>query len=132
RDKYNLPQDAFIVAFTGHFIERKGPLRLLQAIEGIAPEKNVAGIFIGSGEQEPSSKKVLFKGRLTHAEVPEMLSAADVFALPTLNEGSCNAIAEAMACGLPIISSDIEAIREQVTEENAVMVNPRDTVAIQK
>ena len=29
REKYNLPQDAFIVAFTGHFIERKGPLRLL-------------------------------------------------------------------------------------------------------
>ena len=132
RDKYNLPQDKFIVAFTGHYIERKGPLRLLAALENIAPEKKVAGVFVGSGEQEPFGDSVLFKGRLTHAEVPEILSAADVFALPTLNEGSCNAIAEAMACGLPIVSSDIEAIREQVTEENAIMVNPQNVTEIQQ
>jgi len=122
REKYNLPKDKFIVAFTGHFIERKGPLRVLDALEKI--EGNVGGVFIGSGKQEPFGDKVLFKGRLKHEEVAEMLSAADVFVLPTQNEGSCNAIVEAMACGLPIVSSDIEAIKEQVNKDNAILCSP--------
>lgn len=124
REKYNLPKDKFIVAFTGYFIERKGPLRVLKALEGI--EGNIGGVFIGNGKQEPIGDKVLFKGRLKHNQVPEMLSAADVFVLPTQNEGSCNAIVEAMACGLPIVSSDIEAIKEQVNEDNAILCDPNN------
>lgn len=130
REKYNLPNDKFIVAFTGHFIERKGPLRVLEALEKI--EGNVGGVFIGSGKQEPFGDKVLFKGRLKHHEVPEMLSAADVFVLPTQNEGSCNAIVEAMACGLPIVSSDIEAIKEQVNEKIAVLCDPNNIEKIKE
>lgn len=123
RDKYDLPQDTFIVAFTGHFIERKGPLRVLEALEGI--EGNIGGVFIGKGTQEPNGYKVLFKGAVTHQEVPELLSAADIFVLPTLNEGSCNAVFEAMACGLPVVSSDIPAIKEQVNDKNALLCNPK-------
>lgn len=132
REKLGIPDDAFIVAFTGHYIDRKGPLRLLQAIEKIPKDKKVFGVFIGSGEQEPTGDRVLFKGRLKQEEVAEMLSSADVFALPTLNEGSCNAVAEAMACGLPIISSSIEAIREQVNEHNAILIDPKDVDEISK
>lgn len=128
REKYNFPQDKFIVVFNGHFIERKGPLRVLEALNQL--DENIAGIFIGSGKQEPYGKKVLFKGRIPFQEVPELLSAADCFVLPTLNEGSCNAVTEALACGLPIISSDIEAVREQVNTENAILVNPKSVEEI--
>jgi len=56
--------------------------------------------------------------------IPAILTAGDVFVLPTLHEGSNNAIVEAMASGLPIISSDIPEVREQVNEELAVLVDP--------
>lgn len=131
REKYDLPKDKFLVAFTGHFIERKGPLRVLKAINQI-DNRDIGGIFIGSGSQNPEGEKVVFNKRVSLNEVPELLSAADIFVLPTLNEGSCNAIFEAMACGLPIVSSDIEEIREQVNEDTAILCNPLDIEAIQE
>lgn len=125
REKYKLPKDKFLVAFTGHFIERKGPLRVLQALERFS-HSDVAGIFIGNGEQKPNGQHVAFRGRVSNSQVAELLSASDVFVLPTLDEGSCNAIYEAMACGLPIISSNIEAIREQVDLNAAILCDPNN------
>jgi teichuronic acid biosynthesis glycosyltransferase TuaC len=122
REKHNLPRDGHIIAFTGHFIERKGPLRVLSALERLPDD--VYGVFLGSGPQKPKGGKVLFADSVPPYQVPELLSASDVFVLPTLNEGSCNAIAEAMACGLPVVSSDIEAVREQVDEDSGILVDP--------
>lgn len=45
REKYKLPQDKFIVMFAGHFIERKGPLRVLEAINNI--DGNIDDIITG-------------------------------------------------------------------------------------
>jgi glycosyltransferase involved in cell wall biosynthesis len=121
RNKYNFPQDKKIVAFTGHFNHRKGPLRLLNAINKL---KNTKGVFIGTGKEIPKGDNVLFSSAVPPQIVPELLCTADIFALPTLDEGSCNAIFEAQACGLPIISSNIPSVREQVNGNSAILINP--------
>ncbi len=123
RAKYGLDPSQFLVAFLGYFITRKGPLRVLEAIEDLP----VAGLFIGEGPQQPHGSQVAFNKPMPSELVPELLSAADALVLPTRSEGSCNAIVEAMACGLPIIASDIEAIKEQVKEQNAILVPWNDT-----
>jgi glycosyltransferase involved in cell wall biosynthesis len=127
RSKLGLPRDAFIVSFTGHFIDRKGPLRVLEAIRRVP---GAQGVFLGEGPQEPRGSRVLHAGRVGHTEVPEWLGASDVFVLPTLAEGSPNAVIEAMACGLPIVSSDIESLRETTDESAAILVDPMDIDAI--
>jgi len=124
RAKYKLHPTKFLVGFLGFFIERKGPLRVLEAIKQMS---DVEGVFIGEGPQQPEGPQVAFCKPLPSAQVPELLSALDVFVLPTQSEGSCNAIVEAMSCGLPIIASDIAAIKEQVTADNAILV-PWDRV----
>jgi glycosyltransferase involved in cell wall biosynthesis len=64
---------------------------------------------------------------LGHREdVPNLMSAADIFVFPSLYEGLGGALIEAMALELPIVASDLESIREVVTEgQNAELVPAR-------
>ena len=129
RRRLGLPLNVPIIIFVGHFIERKGPLRVLSSLNN--PRlRNVKGIFIGRGSQKPIGHNVLHEGPVLNRDLPLWLNAADLFVLPTQNEGHCNAINEAMACGLPIISSDIPEIREQVSEESGILVNPNYQVQL--
>lgn len=123
RKQLGLPQEAFIVTYLGHFNERKGYARVMDALRD---QSRVSAIFIGDGPDYPVGKQVLFAGPLKHSEVPCWLAAGDIFVLPTLAEGYCNAVNEALAIGLPVVVSDIPALREQVDERMAMFVNPRD------
>lgn len=125
REALGIQEDDFVVAFVGWFSERKGSLRVSDAIEKLG-NNNIKSIFIGSGasEYEPRCKNIIFKGRVAHGEIPKYLNAADVFVLPTLKEGCCNAVIEAMACGLPIISSDLDFNYDVLDSSNSIMINP--------
>jgi glycosyltransferase involved in cell wall biosynthesis len=129
RKKLGLPQKSFIVAFTGHFIERKGPLRVLKAIE-LFKNEDVFGVFFGQGPQKPIGKKVLHTGSVPNEELPVWLNASDVFALPTIAEGNCNAINEAIACGIPVVSSAIGDVISQVPSSCGILVDPLDIGSI--
>lgn len=103
RTKLGLPTGEKIAIFVGHFIERKGPQRVSGALEKIG----IRGIFIGgNGIQVPRGETVLFAGPVLNSELPIWLNSADVFVLPSLDEGMSNAILEAAACGLPLVVSD--------------------------
>lgn len=125
RKKLGLPQDKFIIAFVGWFENRKGCARVANAISSI-PENNVYSIFIGAGAENPDCDNILFKGKVNHEDVPIYLNAADAFVLPTLQEGCCNAVVEAMACGLPIISSNLPFNWDVLDSENSIMINPNN------
>ena len=116
-----LPQDKFIVGFVGGFIERKGDKRLLEAVNQI---DGAYVAFAGRGNNPPAGEKVLFCKALNHEVVSDFLNAIDVFCLPTLSEGSCNAIVEAMACGCPIISSDLPFNDDALDDTNSIRIDP--------
>jgi teichuronic acid biosynthesis glycosyltransferase TuaC len=126
REKFNIPQDKFVVAYVGRFNDRKGVMRVGKALEGI---DDIGAVYIGSGPLLPETK-VLFRGTLSHKVIPEMLSAANIFVLPTIAEGSCNSIIEAMACGLPIVSSLGDFNDDILDEKVAFRVDPNDISAI--
>ncbi len=121
RRKFGLPNDKFIVGVTGGFSHRKGQKRVLEACN---QAEDVYMAFAGWGEDVPQGEKVLFAGEVKHDDINLFLSAVDVFVLPTLNEGCCNAILEAMATEKPIVSSALPFNDDILTEENSIKINP--------
>lgn len=126
---FNLKNGDFVVAFVGQFVPRKGILRLDEALRKIA-DRNIKAIYIGSGSIDPQYEYSIFKGWVPHDKLPEYLSAADVFVLPTDNEGCSNAIIEALACGLPIISSDEPFNYDILNEKNSILIDSQNIDSI--
>jgi len=119
----------FIVAFIGQFTERKGATRLANALTSLN-DHSIKALFMGTGNETPQYNGIIFMGTVPHDLLPDYLNCADVFVLPTSNEGCSNAIIEAMACGLPIISSDLPFNYDILNESNSILINPYDISAI--
>lgn len=130
RKQLGLPASSFIISFVGWFNDRKGSKRLSDAIEEINDKTPIYSIFIGEGNKEPQCDNILFKGVLNHEKIVDYLNAADVFVLPTLREGCCNAIIEAMACGLPVISSDLPFNYDILNNSNSILIDPNNVCEI--
>ena len=135
REKYGYSKEDFIVAYCGSFEQRKGSKRLSQAIDSLK-DSSIKSFFIGKGLdfrlEDPDCEGILFKGTLGHDVLPDYLNMADVFCLPTLQEGCCNAIVEALACGLPVISSDRNFNYDILDESNSIMIDPMNVEQIAK
>lgn len=122
RKKYGIASDAFVVSFVGSFDERKGINRLCEAIDRFNGRVKV--ICAGKGALDPVSKNCIFKGPVLHDDLPMFLSASDIFVLPSRNEGCCNAIVEALACGLPIVSSNRSFNDDILDSSNSIRIDP--------
>ncbi|MCE2572193.1 glycosyltransferase [Motilimonas eburnea] len=70
------------------------------------------------------SSRVLFVGPKPKSELRHYLSAADLFVLASANEGWANVILEAMACGVPVLASDVGGNREVIANEQLGLIYP--------
>ncbi|HEX8835249.1 MAG TPA: glycosyltransferase, partial [Abditibacteriaceae bacterium] len=121
--RLGLPPGAKTVGVVASLQERKGHRFLLEAIKKIEPQTGpVYALFAGEGPEEDAlrtlarelniEKQVYFLG--FRGDVREVVSACDVFCLPSRKEGLSIAVMEAMALRCPVIATDIAGMAEVV------------------
>jgi glycosyltransferase involved in cell wall biosynthesis len=123
RERLDL-QGKRVLAFTGRLVPHKGLELLLRALPALP--KDVALVVIGRGPRLDSlvvlarrlgvEDRVRFCPEVSDRELPFYLRAADLFVFPSQNrlEGFGLAVAEAMACGLPVLTTDMPGVREVI------------------
>jgi len=133
-------KDVRQVAFSGRFVERKGIAFLLQAWAELHRDfPNARLILFGDGPLLSAMKNlareldiggsVEFAGHVDR--IIEYLSRADIYVLPSLQEGMPNALLEAMACGLPPVATRIGGVEDIIINgENGILVNPADAISL--
>ncbi len=139
RQSLSLVEDAKILISVGGLVDRKGFHRVLEILPGlIAKYPNLVYLIVGGGcpegnirprlEQQVESlglaQHVRFLGAMASKDLHVPLSAADIFVLSTANEGWANVFLEAMACGLPVITTDVGGNREVVCDESLGTIVP--------
>ena len=133
KDRLGLKDTDFVLCFVGGFIPRKGPDRVAQAIKNLN-DPNIKVMFIGKPfpgySYDFDCPGIIHKGPLDHELIPEYMSCADVFVLPTQKEGCSNAVVEALAMGLPVISSEGPFNDDILDEHNSIRINPDDVYAL--
>ena len=122
REIFGFNKSDFIIGFVGHFIERKGPLRLQKSVT----HSDIKIAYAGKGEQVPVGNNIIFKESVSPIRMPDFLSSVDLFVLPTQNEGCCNSIIEALACGVPVISSNLAFNDDILDDTCSLRVDPNN------
>ena len=121
----------------GHLIERKGHHL---AIEALASLQGWSLLIVGEGPERPRLEalaarpgiagRVRLLGARPHADLPALYGAADVLVLASSREGWANVLLESMACGTPVVASDIWGNPEVVRAPEAGRIVPREAAAI--
>jgi glycosyltransferase involved in cell wall biosynthesis len=129
----------------GRLVEKKGFHFLIAALAGLKLPFTLT--IVGDGPERERLRqlvvlnnlenRVVFRGPLTHSELPKMYAEADVVVVPSIRDrlgdrdGLPNVVLEAMASGRAIVATDVGAIASAIVDhENGLLVPPGDPVAL--
>jgi glycosyltransferase involved in cell wall biosynthesis len=132
RAALGLPADAIVVGAVGRLTYQKAPEDFLAAMRQLG-RPGAVGVWVGGGElagriahlasTQPTARVILAGER---ADVPDILPAFDVFALPSRYEGLPTAIVEAMVAGVPVVATAVNAVADVVIPgETGLLVPPQ-------
>jgi len=130
RARLGIPMGVPVIISVGGLVERKGFHRVIEqlpallsrrpdllflVVGGASPEGDMSEALRAQVTRLGCDASVRFCGSIAPADLHVHLSAADVFVLATRNEGWANVFLEAMACGLPVVTTDVGGNAEVVS-----------------
>ena len=139
REELNLPEDSRVLISVGALVDRKGFHRVIEVLPalvakypgliylivgGDSPEGNIMEQLEHQVKTLKLEEKVRFLGAYPSEQLKIPMSAADLFVLATANEGWANVFLEAMACGLPVITTQVGGNQEVINDSSLGVVVP--------
>jgi glycosyltransferase involved in cell wall biosynthesis len=135
RQKYHLP--GRFIFNVGTIEPRKNQLALINAFDILADmDPNIALVLVGGAGwyynqlsqqiiKSPNRDRIYLIGYVDRVDMPALYNLADVFVYPSIYEGFGLPLVEALACGRPVITSNISALPE-IVGDAGVLVSPHD------
>jgi glycosyltransferase involved in cell wall biosynthesis len=143
KKQLGLKNEGHIILYIGHLTQEKGLAYLLRSMASLLKiKRNVYLFIIGEGKEKRRlskmistlgiEKRVFLIGPRPNSEIPIWLGASDLLCLPSFREGLPCVILEALACGRPVVASDIGGIPEVLggDETLGIMISPKDDSAL--
>jgi glycosyltransferase involved in cell wall biosynthesis len=139
RSAHHLAPGDRVILCAGDLAELKGHHRVIAALKrlndcGVGARLLIAGGVGRSGRDaaalrrqvmaEKLGAQVAFLGEVTQSQLAELMCAADVFCLASSTEGWPNVVNEALACGTPVVATDVGAVRQMIVSERYGLVVP--------
>jgi teichuronic acid biosynthesis glycosyltransferase TuaC len=141
RKKLRIDPASEAIVYIGRMDPKKGLLELVEAAAALRSKHlNLHVFMVGDGPDRPLIENAIQAkdaGSYIHAlpgcsfdEVADWMAAADVVTLPSYMEGCPNVILEALACGRPVVATNVGGIPEIMNDECGYLVPPRDSGAL--
>jgi glycosyltransferase involved in cell wall biosynthesis len=138
RRKYTIPPDAFVIVKIARIFELKGHEYVIQSARTLAgTHPNVIWLFVGDGlltEQRKNQireagleNRFRFTGLLPPSEIPLAIHASDMLVHCSLREGLARVLPQAMLCGKPVVSFNIDGACEVVNPATGFLIDPENT-----
>jgi L-malate glycosyltransferase len=135
RDKYNFNMNDKIILSAGRFEKEKNLDLLLQSFKLISNEiPDSKLILVGEGREKQNLQllsrelniDVTFMDAVNPGSLAEILNCADVFSLTSLYESGPLTVLESLACGIPVVTTDVGRVREFITTRICGTIVKRD------
>lgn len=141
RTSLGLPLNKKIVLSVGNLNEVKGHEYLIKAFKTLTNSyKDMMCVVVGDGTLKTKLNKlvkiygldefVFFVGKKPHFEIPLWMNSANIFVLPSINEGNPTVMFECLACNIPFIGTNVGGIPEIITPDTGIVVEPKDPEAL--
>ena len=136
--------ETYTIVGIGRFVKMKGFHHLLDAVSQLKDiiEKPLRVILVGDGPQlEVLRQMAIDKGisdsleilpPMAQSELVKIYQQADVFCLPSFSEGLPCVVIEAMACGVPVVATDVGGVSEVLDDQSGILIPPGDSQALSK
>ena len=144
RRKLDLPADALVLLFVGHLKREKGVYELMTAFSRVRKRVPNAVLRIcGQGTEHSGLARSITEDGVADAvqlvgsvhpdRMHEWMQASDVLVLPSYTEGMPNVVMEAMACGVPVVSTTVGGLPDALADsEGAILVSPREVAPLEE